>query len=273
MHRYWLVFAALSSVLAGPAAAQSIMNNPSMWYVNNQIYSMRVFHSAIANSTLGRRTGAGARSRTPRAATDEPNPPTFYRESSTSMIPALLAGTGAGGSRNADDARQLFTSYMDQYKQVARRLGYEHTDLAFAYTYFAVNNYSIYNDLMQVPYEKDPRALRASDAFDRISAMALKRTLMVTPERSRRVYEQFLAQLTASTEIRRMTNVQKQESAELLVTMYGVNSTTYMAGVDAMNDRQAQTGRDLARAGLEKLLGVPITHIGITHVGLDLTPP
>jgi hypothetical protein len=273
MHRIWIGLGILGAVCTAPADAQMIMTNPSQWYVNNQIYSMRVFHSAIANSTLGRRTGAGSRGRGSRGTAAAPAPPTFYRESAISPVPAMLAANSAGLGGNSAEAQRLFHSYIDMYKTTARQNGFEHNDLAFAYTYFVVNNYAIYNELMDVPYEKDPRALREADGFGRITAMGTKRTLMVTPQRSRAVYEQFLAQLSDNAEIKRMTDAQKQESAELLATMFGVNRTAYMAGIDAINDRQAQQGRELARAGLEKLLGVPVGQITITHIGLDLTPP
>jgi hypothetical protein len=246
MHRLWIGLVSAAALSTTPLDAQ-IMTNPSQWYANNQIYSMRVFHSAIANSTLGRRAGAGS-GRTPRGTPAAPVPPTFYRESATSPVPAMLAANSAGLASNPAEAQRLFRSYIDLYKKTARLNGFEHNDLAFAYTYFVVNNYGIVNDLMEVPYDKDPRALREADGFARITAMGTKRTLMVTPQRSRAVYTQFLA-------------------------MFGVNHAAYMAGINALNDRQAQQGRDHARAGLEKLLGVPVTQIAITHIGLDLTPP
>jgi hypothetical protein len=269
MYRTRLSIVAISCTITAQANAQSVMQNPSQWYVNNQIYSLRVFHSAIANSTTARRAGAGGPNRPGRPA-PAPVEPTVYRESANSTVPARLAATGAGDRVAAE---RMFATYIADYKRAARLMQYPHNDLAFAYTYYVVSNYAVYHDLLDVPYEKDPRALRAGDGFDRITAMSQKRLLLVTKERLYRVFEQFRTQLADDPDVKRMTDAQKQEATEQLAAMYGVNRAAYMAGIDAVNERQTQVGRDLARAGLERMLGVPITYIGITHIGLDLSPP
>ena len=264
MQRVTVVLIAAACVSASNAEAQ-IMSNPGQWYINNQIYSTRVFNGVVANSMFRKGTGAAAG---PRAA--EAAEPTQFRESATTTVPALLSGKSTGITRTPEEARRLFTSYIDLYKTTARTDGFPANDLAYALEYYVVNNWQIYHDLVSVPYEKDPRARRAVDGFDRIAVMAKKKTLQVTPYQERALYTQFRARLGTSADVLAMTDAQKQEATELLATLFGINFAAYMKGVDALDDAQAQVGRDMARQGLEKLLGVPIAKMRITNSGLEI---
>jgi hypothetical protein len=278
VQRAWVVIVALGVVMASPPSVRAqIMTNPVQWYVNNQIYSIRVFNGLVANSMLSRQTlaraGAAGRPSASAGAGTPPAPePTQFRESASTTVPALLSANSAGIARTPEEARRLFASYIDLYKVTARERRFPANDLAFAFTYFVVNNWHMYHDLVNVPYEKDPRARRAGDAFDRITAMSQKRLLQVTPYQERAVFEQFRQRLGASAAVRAMTDAQKQEAAELMATLMGVNYAVYMKGIDALDDATTQQGRDMARQGLEKLLGAPIARIRITNGGIELDP-
>lgn len=264
MRQTFRTIAAATIALASPAGAQ-MMSNPGQWYINNQIYSTRVFNSTVGTSMASGSSGAtGSRGRSAPPARDV----TRYEERPNSTLPALLAANSTGITRTPDEARRLFTSYIDLYKQTARKDGFPANDLAYAFEYFVVNNFQIVHDLVDVPYDKDPRARRGVDGFDRITIMSQKKLLQVTMAQERTIYEQFRTRLAARADIRAMTDAQKQEAAELLATLFGVNFATYMNGLNAGNDAMAQQGRDMARQGLEKLLGVPMAQIRITNAGL-----
>jgi hypothetical protein len=267
MIRLALCFAVSLSAHVSTMSAQ-MMTNPTQWYVNNQIYSMRVFHSTVANSMLGRgsaRAGTG----TTKAAAPEPDV-TAFRERSPSALPTTLSANSSGISRTSAEARQLFESYIALYKATASKDGFPANDLAYAFEYFVVNNYQIFHDLVDVPYEKDPRAKRGKTGFDRIAIMAEKKTLQVSLMQERTIYNQFRERLAGNADIRRMTDAQKQESAELMATMLGINFAAYNKGIDSGNEAELATAREMARQGLEKLLGVPISRIRITTAGLEL---
>jgi hypothetical protein len=252
----------------GAPRAQTVMMNPSQWYINNQIFSMGLFHSAIANSNLTRDSrGTGRR------PGETPKPvviPTQFRESPTTTIPALLSQNTAGLARTREESQRLFTSYIDQYKATMRERRFPTNDLASAFEYFIVYNFQIYHDLLNVPYEKDPRAKRAGDMFDRITAMSQKRLLQVTRAQEQTIVEQFRTRLGDNAAIRRMTDAQKQEYAELLATLFGVNHAAYMQGIEAEDEAQIQRGREMAKQGLERLLGAPIAQIRITNAGVEV---
>jgi hypothetical protein len=258
----------LAVCLQARAAHAQMMSNPAQWYINNQIYSTRVFNSAVGTSMAGKMAGArpGAPAR-PAAPREEP---TVFRESATSTLPALLSANSNGISRSPAEARQLFEGYIALYKRTAQKDGFPANDLAYAFEYFVVNNYQIVYDLVDLPPDKDPRVNKGKDSFERISLMSQKKLEQVTPYRERAVFTQFRERLAGNMEIRRMTDAQKQESAELMATMLGINFAAYMQGVESGNERQLQAARDMARTGLEKLLGVPMARIHITNAGLVL---
>ena len=264
--------ALLAATFAGVAPLAGQMLNPVQWYIDNQIYSTRVFNGVVANSMINRARTGGARPAGARGAATPAPEPTQFRESASTTVPAMLSANSTGIARTPAEARQLFTSYIELYKATAKKDRFPANDLAYAFEYFVVNNYQVYHDLVDVPLEKDPRARRAKDGFDRISVMALKRTEQVTPFQERAIYEQFRTRLGASADIRAMTDAQKQEATELMATLFGVNFAAYMQGIDALDDARAQQGREMARQGLEKLLGAPIAKIHLTNRGIEIDP-
>lgn len=243
------------------------MLNPAQWYIDNSIYSTRVFNSAVANSMLDRsRAGRAAPAKAAPAREDV----TRFRESATSRLPAVLSANTAGISATPAEARALFESHIALYRKTAQTDGFPANDLAYAFEYFVVNNYQIVHDLVNVPYDKDPYVKHGRDGFERISLMSEKKLKMVTMPQERTVYQQFRTRLADNPAIRRMTDAEKQESAELMATMLGINFAAYMKALDSGSDRDLQVAHDMARQGLEKLLGVPMAQIRITNAGLEL---
>ncbi len=257
---------ALATLVAESAGAQ-ILSNPTQWYIDTQMYSTRVFNDVVANSTIAGRLGARAKTPAPHATAAAE--PTRFRESAGVSLPRTLARKTGGSAEQQEQARRLLDSYVALYKQTAQKDGFPSNDLAYAFEYFVVNNYHIYHDLMTVPYEKDPRAKRGRGGFDRIRIMNEKKLLQVTMPQERAIYEQFRASLGANPKVVRMTDAQKQEAAEQMAIMFGVNYAAYMRAIDAGDDQVIAQAHQMAKQGLEKLLGMPIAQIRVTSAGLE----
>jgi hypothetical protein len=249
-----------------PAAAQ-IMTNPAQWYINNQIYSTRVFNGVVANSMLRGRGGRSNRKSPTDSQSKATRDYTAFKAAPNASLPKMLSAKSAGNQRETE---QILDSFINLYKQTARKDGFPANDLAYAFQYFVVNNYQIYHDLVDVPIDKDPRAKRARDGFERIEFLNNKKLLQVSLAQERTIYEQFREVLAANPEIQKMTDAQKQEASELMAIMLGVNFTGYMKGVNDGDEGLTGQARQLAKDGLEKLLGVPIGQIKITSYGLEL---
>lgn len=247
-----------------PVAAQ-IMSNPAQWYINNQIYSTRVFNGVVANSMLrrsNRQTQRNQSRQTNKPTTDY----TAFRAAPNNSLPKMLAGK----SNNSREVEQILDAFVDLYRQTAQKDGFPANDLAYAFQYFVVNNYQIYHDLFDLPADKDPRLRRAKDGFERIEILNQKKYLQISMPQEREIYNQFREVLAANAEIQKMTDAQKQEATELLAIMFGVNFTGYMKGIKDGDDKLVEQSRQLAKEGLEKLLGVSISQIKITDSGLEL---
>ena len=247
-------------------AAAQIMSNPAQWYINNQIYSTRVFNGVVANSMLRKGNRQAQRNRS--SQTNKPTADfTAFRAAPNNALPKMLAGK----SNNARETEQVLDGFIDLYRLTARKDGFPANDLAYAFEYFVVNNYMIYHDLYDFPPDKDPRARRARDGFERIQILNDKKLMQISLAGERTVYQQFREVLAANAEIQKMTDAQKQEATELLAIMFGINFAAYQKGVNDGDDKLTDQSRRLAKEGLEKLLGVSIGQIKITDSGLELS--
>ena len=255
----------LAAALAGSGLASAqIMSNPGQWYINNQIYSTRVF-----NATVGTAMTTGSAASKPAAApAAPPRDTTRFAMTPAPLLPGRIAEREAASASARRDAQARYLRYVELYRSTARKDGFPADDLAYAYQYFVVNNYQLHNDLVDVPPEQDPRLRGAVDGFARIEAAARKRQLQVSPLAERKVYQQFRAQLAASADVQKMNDAQKQEAAETLAISYGVNFDGYLAGLERRDDALAQQARDAARTGVEKLLGRPMARIRIDERGI-----
>jgi hypothetical protein len=260
-----LLFLLLFSVI--PASAQ-IMSNPAQWYINNQIYSTRVFNGVVANSML-RKSADGKSTRQNSAKNDKTAPDfTVFKAAPTNSLPKQFAAKITGN--NQRETEQLFDSFISLYKQTGQKDRFPANDLAYAFEYFVVNNYQIYHDLIDLPPDKDPRAKRAKDGFERIQILNEKKLLQVSIDQEKTIYKQFKDLLGANPEIQKMTDSQKQEASEMMAILFGVNFAGYMKGINEGNEQLTEQSRKLAKEGLEKLLGVPIDRVKITNNGLEL---
>ena len=267
MKKYLFTLLFLLGFLVIPAAAQ-IMSNPAQWYINNQIYSTRVFNGVVANSMLRKSTN-GNRARQNQTKSPNKTAPDYsvFKAAPNNSLPNQLSGK-SGGSKS--ETEQALNSFVNLYKQTAQKDGFPANDLAYAFEYFVVNNYQIYHDLVDLPADKDPRAKRAKDGFERIQILNQKKLLQVSINQERAIYKQFKEMLQSNADIQKMTDLQKQEASELLAIMFGVNFAGYMKGINNGDEQLTEQSRQLAKEGLEKLLGAPISRIKITNNGLEL---
>ena len=251
----------LSSAPARGSA--QLLSNPAQWYINNQIYSTRVFNGTIATSMASRAAG------TPREPAPAVRDVTAFQATPASTLPATLASRSSATSQGRREAQSLFEGYLALYHTTARKDRFPANDLAYAYEYFVVNNYQLYHDLIELPPDRDPFLRRATDGFGRIELLARKRQLQVAPSEEQAIYAQFRQRLAASPEVQRMTDAQKQEAAETMAIAFGINYGSYMNGINTRNDAVTAQARQMAREGLERLLGRPVESIRIGPNGLE----
>lgn len=256
-----------SAWLAAPAAAQG-MQSPAQWYINQNLYSTRVFNGVIANSMLDASRGAkGAAAAA--GSGDARRDVTRFAAGATRLAPARFASRSATTPEARRAAQAEYDAHVDLYEKTAGNDGFPADDLAYAYQYFVVNSYQVHHNLVSLPLDRDPYLRGAIDGFDRIALAGRKRAEQVTPQQERAIYEQFRAQLGASAEVQRMTDAEKQDAAEMLAITFGVTYAAYLRGVEAGDAALVDEARRAAQTGLEKMLGRPMEKIRVSARGLE----
>jgi hypothetical protein len=272
MHRLSGI-ALVVTLLAAASGRAQIMTNPVQDYINKtQLLNNILSNKRATDMSQKRQTGRASAPRaagSPPSGNPAPSEPTKFQPSGAPVLPELLAGMSGGDAARQREAKQCFESLLSLYEQTARKDGFPSNDLAYAFEYFVVNSYMTYHDLHDVEYDKDPRVKRGTDPLDRLRILADKKAMKVTLTQERAVYDQFRELLAANDDVRAMTDRRKQEVAELLAIMLGMNIAVYMKGVNAEDEATVEQARQTARAGLEKLIGAPIDRIRIGDGGLE----
>ena len=254
-----LLFAFLSSAASLSAQTYGLPGSqpvdPTGYYINQSFWSNKAFQTAMNNSLRG--TGRGRPNS--RTAPAGPTGVTAFRQSAD----ILPAARGAGDP----EAARLVRQALDLYRKTAASDGFPANDLAYAFEYFVVNNYQIYHHLLDI--HADPSVTAIDDPLARLQAIKVKEQMKVTIPQERRIYEQFRQVLSENAEIKKMSDRQKQEVAELLALATGVAYMQFSQGSLNRSQQQMQKGREAARTNLEKLLGSPAQNIRITNSGLQ----
>lgn len=254
----------IASTLALPAGAQ-LSSNPMQDYVNRTTLLDNILGNARATAVRQRvETNAPAPSSGPETAAASP---TAFRHSGRSILPAMLAQRVTGTDAARRQAEQFFESQLELYRRTATTDKFPADDLAYAMEYLVVNSYITFHDLHDIPYEKDPRAKRGRE-LGRLHVINEKKALTPTLTQERAVFGQMLTLLAANPAVTRLGDREKQELAECLAMMIGVNYASYMKGIETGDEKLLTQARQTARQNLERVLGLPITKVKIDDSGI-----
>lgn len=258
---FWAVPFPLSAQTYGLPGSQPL--DPIGHYINQSFWSNRAFQTAMNNSLRAGGRGRPAVTAAPAGATGI----TAFRQSGY-ILPKALAAMNGSDAKAAVQTDQFVTQMLDLYRQTAAKDGFPANDLAYAFEYFVVNNYQVYHYLLDV--YGDPEIARIGDPLARLQAIKVKEQMKVTLVQERIIYDQFKRALSENAEIKKMTDKQKQEAAELLAVMAGLAYFQFSQGSQAKVEAQMEKGRRTARKNLEKLAaGVSVDRISITNNGLE----
>lgn len=252
------------------ATAQVFIPQPPVVYiplldpVRMQIQN-EVFRNTV-NGAAQKGGAKGAKTRPSAAAVDY----TMYKPRQENYLPKVLSQAGKGNAAEQRETEQFFNTLIANYEQGSPHHELPKNDVAYAILHFILVNYEVYYDLYNVPIEKDPWAKRAKDGFERIALMDKKRSRITTTEEDRAMYYQFKEMLSAKPEFRKMTDADKQKMTETLVIMSGVVDAGYLKAIEEEDEQLIKQAHEMAKEGLEKLLGVPIDKIKINLSGLRL---
>ena len=101
---------ALASLATGTDTGAQIMSDPAQWYINNQIYSTRVFNGVVGNSISerARRGAKGAGSSGAATAAPARNPTEFTETPGVSLARTLAERSGGANRQDAQRGSLFF---------------------------------------------------------------------------------------------------------------------------------------------------------------------
>jgi hypothetical protein len=218
----------------------------------------------MRKDSLARKSGKTANnSSTPKVAVKDNSNVTLYKESEANSLTSLPGNT-------SPDTKNAVVELLKVYKKTAAGDGFPANDLAYAYQYFVVNNYNVYHNIVPMPTDLDPDLRKAADMFDRIYILETKKSKRVTTYQEKLIYKQFKEGLSEDPKIQKMTDAEKQNSAEILATMQGLIFVMYENALKNKDDKEIDEARKMAKEAMEKLFETSVDKIHISNFGFSI---
>lgn len=267
-----IVFVAAFSTLAANAQVVYIPQlDPVHMYLQQQVFQQMAFGQMYKDSIVN-----GKKVRV-RVSNSQKNAPaktvvksvTEFSPAGGRLLPERLGNAAGKNAAQINQAKQTFDLFLDNYEKIALGDGLPPNDLAYAFSFFIVNNYTIYNDLK----EKSPadKALMkpSGDPLLALQRSYSKKAGVVTSTAEKAVYQQIKTFLSANPAIVKLTDRQKQEFTEMLAIITFTNYYTYETAGKNNDAEVFAKAQNTAKQSLEKLLGVPADKIKISAKGLE----
>lgn len=240
--------------------------DPVAMHLQQQLFQQMAFGEMYKNSASGRKARA-RNSQSPAAKT--PKSVTAFSSSGERLLPERLSAAAGKTQTEVRNARQIFDMFLNNYEKTALNDGFPPNDLAYGFSFFIVNNYTVYHDLQ----EKSPadKALMSpsGDPLLALQHSYSKKAGAVTSTAERAVYEQVKNFLSANPAIAKLTDRQKQEFTEMLAIMTVTNYYTYDTAGKNKDAEVFSKAQNSAKQSLEKLLGTTADKIKISARGLE----
>lgn len=236
--------------------------DPIGYYINQSFWSNRAFTTVMTGSLF--KAGTKGRARTTAKSPAAPVGVTAFKHSGAHMLPAAVAAQAKNGGAAE---KKIIEDLLGLYRRTATNDGFPPDDIAYAFEYFIVNNYQVYHYLLDI--NADPAIAQINDPLARLQTVKTREQMKVTIPQERMIYDQFKKVLSENPEIKKMTATQKQQLTEMLAVVTGVSCMQFIQGSQNKSAEQMEKGRQVARASLEKLVGVSIDNIRITNNGLE----
>ncbi len=158
---------------------------------------------------------------------------------------------------NTGQTEKTLNSFIDFYEKTARTDEFPANDLAYGFTYFVIINYMTANDAF---WHQDGNLDRDIEWYK----------YRIHSDQEGGLYRQYKEFLSATPEVKKMTDQQKQEFTEILAIMTNVNFTAYDKGLQTKNEKMVTQAREAAKQALEKFFGVSIDKLDFTKDGLTI---
>ena len=219
----------MSNVIMNNQIVNQIRNNA----LGQQIISQGIIENAKKNGIRGTKKPSFTKNYTfPKELS--------FKPSGYSIVAKKLS-ENQNGKRNSADSRELetffsslWTNYLQSFRE-EHELGMPSADIASALTFYVFNNYMILNNLSSLESEK---------------------TIAV--------YKQVSNVLLGNSDVKKMSNEEKEFLAEMFVTLGNIPNLIYS------KTQNQQEAAKAARENLERIFGKNTDKLKITENGIEL---
>ncbi len=227
------------------------------WAYNRAMSDIEIARLAMQGSLYGKTGKAGNQAKSQSNKKVVATGISAFKADQPYILPKLLAENLQGTKEEQKNLQSALEAGIREYQTDAVKEGYPNNDLAFALTYYAYNNYAIFNAIkpMWVTGGQTQFVVHQAEIY----TYQIKGT-----------YGQFSRMLRSQDGLKKLTDEQKQQIAEYLAIM---TTTLYHAYADVesnlKNDmREVEKIKQVAKSNLENLVGVEAEKIRINENGV-----
>lgn len=261
--RLQFISAAVFSLLLPLAAGAQVLDSPYAY--DNPALQQDAFvrnMNAIAIEGLMQRRmiedGVGAKNRRP-AAANAKRPSTLFKGSHRFVLADLLVNGSNAPAPQKEEAVKIIERMVIMYADTAAKDGFPANDLAYAFQYYAVQNYHAYHNVFE-----NPVVIPHTNTID-----VSKTPHYISSFGEKALFNQFKAALSQNPAVAKLSDLQKQQYTELLAVMTNINFSAYGEGLKRKDARVIERARQTAKQNLERLFGTPADAIVIDDSGLS----
>jgi hypothetical protein len=184
---------------------------------------------------------------------------TLYRGSKQFTLVDLLVKHSNASEAQKAEAVKIIERMVIMYADTAAKDGFPANDLAYAFQYYAVQNYHAYHNVFEnpaiIPHTNTIDVSRTPNYISSFGEKAL--------------FNQLKAVLSRNPAVSKLSDLQKQQYTELLAVVTNITFSAYTEGLKRTDRSLAERARREAGEHLERLFGVPAERITINDAGLS----
>ena len=261
--RLGFVFALVFSFFPALSVQAQVLDSPSMY--SNPVLQQDAFvrnMNAIAINSLmqGHMIENSVRAGKRQQSSPAKNlAPTQFKSSPRFVVADMLVKESKASAQQKAEALEIIERMVTLYADTARKDGFPANDLAYAFEYYVVQNYHVYHNVFE-----NPVVIPHTNVID-----VGKTPNYINSLGEKALFNQFRAVLTQNPAVTKLSDLQKQQYAELLAVVTNINFTAYGEGLKRKDRKIIGQARAAAKQNLERLFGVSADKIIVGDAGLS----
>ena len=256
-----LIFTLFFVISSGAAFAQ--MYNPNQYsnpVIQKMYYNQMITTKAIGGLIQGHMLKAGSKTGRKNTATRARRDPLLFKPANVTVVSDEELDQIVKNPAEKKELEDFFNNCLKLYTTTAGKDKYPYNDLAYAFNYYVVNNYHIYNNVFE--------GIEKYSTYDVLDYTKVPNYVYASREQA--VYKQFREVLASNPAVGKLTDAEKEKFTAQMAIMTNVPWFIYDAAVKAKNREAIENARKMAGQNLENLFGTSAENISIGDAGITI---